>query len=164
MMNVKSSISNPCIHKAECFGMRYEYSTDHIPNNSKSSGICAQSLTMWATSCGRGSVLIGTCSFRMYSLIAMAAGDAQISIGQLLRLAGALIVTTPQDLALIDARRGATLFRTMKVQQGFASVTTFQYTVEYTRQSWGWVHTISRVDTKSECASSSADLVACQVV
>ena len=46
-------------------------------------------------------------------------GDAQISIGQLLRLAGALIVTTPQDLALIDARRGITLFRTMKVTSHF---------------------------------------------
>ena len=42
------------------------------------------------------------------------AGDAQISAGQLLRLAGAVIVTTPQDLALMDARRGVTLFRTMK--------------------------------------------------
>ena len=43
------------------------------------------------------------------------AGDAHISVGQLLRLAGAVIVTTPQDLALMDARRGVTLFRTMKV-------------------------------------------------
>ena len=47
--------------------------------------------------------------------LSLSAGDAQISIGQLLRLAGALVVTTPQDLALIDARRGVTLFRTMSV-------------------------------------------------
>ena len=44
------------------------------------------------------------------------AGDAHISVGQLLRLAGAVIVTTPQDLALMDARRGVTLFRTMKAR------------------------------------------------
>jgi len=37
-------------------------------------------------------------------------------VGQLLRLAGAVIVTTPQDLALMDVRRGATLFRTMKAR------------------------------------------------
>ena len=46
------------------------------------------------------------------------AGDAHISVGQLLRLAGAVIVTTPQDLALMDARRGVTLFRTMKARHG----------------------------------------------
>jgi len=32
-------------------------------------------------------------------------GDAQLSISQLLRLSGAIIVTTPQDLSLIDAAK-----------------------------------------------------------
>ncbi|KAK9788301.1 hypothetical protein WJX73_007554 [Symbiochloris irregularis] len=38
-------------------------------------------------------------------------GDAQISIGQHLALSGAVIVSTPQDIALADAIRGATLFQ-----------------------------------------------------
>ncbi|KAL0019302.1 hypothetical protein WJX79_010711 [Trebouxia sp. C0005] len=42
-------------------------------------------------------------------------GDAQISIGQRLTLSGAVIVSTPQDVALIDARRGANMFRKIKV-------------------------------------------------
>jgi len=42
-------------------------------------------------------------------------GDAQITISQRLTLSGAVIVTTPQDLALIDARRGVTMFRKVAV-------------------------------------------------
>ncbi|XP_072988723.1 iron-sulfur protein required for NADH dehydrogenase, mitochondrial isoform X1 [Typha latifolia] len=42
-------------------------------------------------------------------------GDAQISISQRLQLSGALIVSTPQDIALIDARRGANMFRKVEV-------------------------------------------------
>lgn len=42
-------------------------------------------------------------------------GDAQISITQRLPLSGAVIVTTPQDIALIDARRGANMFRIVEV-------------------------------------------------
>jgi len=42
-------------------------------------------------------------------------GDAQISISQRLPLAGAVIVSTPQDIALIDARRGANMFRKVDV-------------------------------------------------
>ena len=33
-------------------------------------------------------------------------GDAQLTMSQSVPLAGAVIVSTPQDLALIDARRG----------------------------------------------------------
>ena len=33
-------------------------------------------------------------------------GDAQLTMAQTVPLAGAVIVSTPQDLALIDARRG----------------------------------------------------------
>ncbi|KAI5072749.1 hypothetical protein GOP47_0012855 [Adiantum capillus-veneris] len=42
-------------------------------------------------------------------------GDAQISISQRLQLSGAVIVSTPQDIALIDARRGANMFKKVRV-------------------------------------------------
>ena len=38
-------------------------------------------------------------------------GDAQLTMAQAVPLAGAVIVSTPQDLALIDARRGIAMFR-----------------------------------------------------
>ncbi len=37
-------------------------------------------------------------------------GDAQLTLAQTVPLAGAIIVSTPQDLALIDARRGVAMF------------------------------------------------------
>ncbi|MFN3936784.1 MAG: P-loop NTPase [Gemmobacter sp.] len=37
-------------------------------------------------------------------------GDAQLAIAQSVKLSGAVIVSTPQDLALIDARRGIAMF------------------------------------------------------
>jgi ATP-binding protein involved in chromosome partitioning len=42
-------------------------------------------------------------------------GDAQLAIAQGARLAGAVIVSTPQDLALIDARRGIAMFAKVDV-------------------------------------------------
>jgi ATP-binding protein involved in chromosome partitioning len=42
-------------------------------------------------------------------------GDAQLAIAQGARLSGAVIVSTPQDLALIDARRGIAMFRKVDV-------------------------------------------------
>jgi len=42
-------------------------------------------------------------------------GDAQLTIAQQVPLAGAVIVSTPQDLALIDARRGVEMFRRVNV-------------------------------------------------
>jgi ATP-binding protein involved in chromosome partitioning len=42
-------------------------------------------------------------------------GDAQLTLAQSVPLAGAVIVSTPQDLALIDARRGVEMFRTVGV-------------------------------------------------
>lgn len=42
-------------------------------------------------------------------------GDAQISISQRLQLSGALIVSTPQDVALMDARRGVKMFSKVAV-------------------------------------------------
>jgi len=42
-------------------------------------------------------------------------GDAQLTIAQQVPLKGAIIVSTPQDLALIDARRGIAMFRRVSV-------------------------------------------------
>lgn len=42
-------------------------------------------------------------------------GDAQLTMAQNVPLAGAVIVSTPQDLALIDARRGVAMFRKVEV-------------------------------------------------
>ncbi|KAJ3687154.1 hypothetical protein LUZ61_016318 [Rhynchospora tenuis] len=42
-------------------------------------------------------------------------GDTQLSVSQRLKLSGAVIVSTPQDIALIDARRGANMFRKVEV-------------------------------------------------
>jgi ATP-binding protein involved in chromosome partitioning len=42
-------------------------------------------------------------------------GDAQLTLAQQVPLAGAVIVSTPQDLALIDARRGIAMFRKVDV-------------------------------------------------
>jgi ATP-binding protein involved in chromosome partitioning len=42
-------------------------------------------------------------------------GDAQLTLAQQVPLAGAVIVSTPQDLALIDARRGIAMFRRVNV-------------------------------------------------
>ncbi|MEO1720012.1 MAG: P-loop NTPase, partial [Pseudomonadota bacterium] len=42
-------------------------------------------------------------------------GDVQLSMAQQVPLAGAVIVSTPQDLALIDARKGLNMFRKVDV-------------------------------------------------
>jgi ATP-binding protein involved in chromosome partitioning len=42
-------------------------------------------------------------------------GDAQLTIAQQTPLSGAVIVCTPQDLALLDARRGIGMFRRVNV-------------------------------------------------
>jgi ATP-binding protein involved in chromosome partitioning len=42
-------------------------------------------------------------------------GDAQLTLAQNVPLAGVLIVSTPQDLALIDARRGVSMFNKVNV-------------------------------------------------
>ncbi len=42
-------------------------------------------------------------------------GDAQLTMAQQVPLAGAVIVSTPQDLALIDARKGLNMFRKVNV-------------------------------------------------
>uniref|UniRef100_A0A3Q2PPY8 Iron-sulfur cluster transfer protein NUBPL n=1 Tax=Fundulus heteroclitus TaxID=8078 RepID=A0A3Q2PPY8_FUNHE len=42
-------------------------------------------------------------------------GDVQLSITQNIPIAGAVIVSTPQDVALLDARRGAEMFKKVNV-------------------------------------------------
>lgn len=42
-------------------------------------------------------------------------GDAQLTMAQKVPLAGAVIVSTPQDIALIDARKGLEMFRKVNV-------------------------------------------------
>jgi len=42
-------------------------------------------------------------------------GDVQLTLSQKARLAGAVIVTTPQDIALLDARKGIEMFRKVDV-------------------------------------------------
>ncbi|XP_025058242.1 iron-sulfur protein NUBPL isoform X2 [Alligator sinensis] len=42
-------------------------------------------------------------------------GDVQLSVSQNIPIAGAVIVSTPQDIALLDARKGAEMFRKVHV-------------------------------------------------
>jgi ATP-binding protein involved in chromosome partitioning len=42
-------------------------------------------------------------------------GDAQLTLTQTAPLSGAVIVTTPQDVSLIDARKGLEMFRQVNV-------------------------------------------------
>ena len=43
-------------------------------------------------------------------------GDAQLTVLQKIEVAGAVIVTTPQDVALIDARKGLAMFRKLEAR------------------------------------------------
>ena len=42
-------------------------------------------------------------------------GDTQLTLSQNVPIDGVVIVTTPQDIALLDARRGAEMFRKVQV-------------------------------------------------
>lgn len=42
-------------------------------------------------------------------------GDTQLTITQQIPVSGAVIVTTPQDIALLDARRGAEMFKQVNI-------------------------------------------------
>ncbi|KAH0620553.1 hypothetical protein JD844_021131 [Phrynosoma platyrhinos] len=44
-------------------------------------------------------------------------GDVQLSVSQNILVAGAVIVSTPQDIALLDARRGTEMFRKVNVPE-----------------------------------------------
>ena len=47
-------------------------------------------------------------------------GDAQLTMAQQTPLTGAVIVSTPQDIALIDARRGIAMFK--RVERAAAGI------------------------------------------
>lgn len=42
-------------------------------------------------------------------------GDIQLTLAQRLKLTGAVVVSTPQDIALLDARRGVAMFQQVRV-------------------------------------------------
>lgn len=42
-------------------------------------------------------------------------GDVALSLGQLVQVDGAVVVSTPQDVALVDARKGITMFQKVNV-------------------------------------------------
>ena len=42
-------------------------------------------------------------------------GDAQLTMARIVPLSGAVIVSTPQDIALLDARKGLLMFRRVEV-------------------------------------------------
>ncbi len=42
-------------------------------------------------------------------------GDVQMTLAQTVRVDGAIVVSTPQDVALLDARKGIDMFRQMNV-------------------------------------------------
>ncbi len=42
-------------------------------------------------------------------------GDIQLTLAQKVPVAGSVIVTTPQDLALLDARKGVEMFRKVNI-------------------------------------------------
>ena len=42
-------------------------------------------------------------------------GDIQLSLAQKVPVTGAVIVTTPQDIALIDARKGLKMFEKVNI-------------------------------------------------
>lgn len=42
-------------------------------------------------------------------------GDIQLTLSQKVRLSGAIVVTTPQEIALLDARKGIEMFRRVSI-------------------------------------------------
>ncbi len=61
-----------------------------------------------------GDVTWGTLDYLIVDL-PPGTGDAQLTITQRVPLSGAVIVTTPQDVALIDARKGLAMFQKVNV-------------------------------------------------
>lgn len=61
-----------------------------------------------------GDVKWGTLDYMVIDL-PPGTGDAQLTLTQRVPLDGAIIVTTPQDVALIDARKGLAMFRKVNV-------------------------------------------------
>lgn len=61
-----------------------------------------------------GDVKWGTLDYMIIDL-PPGTGDAQLTLTQKVPLSGAVVVTTPQDVALIDARKGLAMFRKVNV-------------------------------------------------
>jgi ATP-binding protein involved in chromosome partitioning len=61
-----------------------------------------------------GDVLWGSLDYLIVDL-PPGTGDAQLTLTQKVPLSGAVIVTTPQDVALVDARKGLAMFRKVNV-------------------------------------------------
>ena len=67
--------------------------------------------TAWGTAWGGGDGGLDV----LYVDLPPGTGDVQLTLAQRYGLHGAVIVSTPQDVALIDVRRAATMFRKTKV-------------------------------------------------
>ena len=72
-----------------------------------------------AKACGAIEQLLTEVNWRPTDIMVMdmppGTGDIQISISQRLKLDGAVIVSTPQDIALIDAVKGVNMFKKVEV-------------------------------------------------
>jgi ATP-binding protein involved in chromosome partitioning len=80
-------------------------------------------------------------------------GDAQLTLIQAVDLAGAIIVTTPQPVALADAIRGITMFRKLEVPllgviENMAYYELPDGTRDYVFGKDGGLHTAQRYDTE----------------
>jgi ATP-binding protein involved in chromosome partitioning len=71
-------------------------------------------MVMWAIEQMLGDVEWGPLDYLILDL-PPGTGDAQLTVTQKVPLAGAVIVTTPQDVALIDARKGLAMFKKVNV-------------------------------------------------
>src|SRR5208337_1309896 len=93
-------------------------------------------------------------------------GDAQLTMAQRVALTGAVIVSTPQDIALLDARRGVRMFERTKVPvlgivenmsyyccPNCATAPTCSATAApgWRRSGWGWISS-----ARCRCCSRSA--------
>jgi ATP-binding protein involved in chromosome partitioning len=105
---VKNELLVPLIaHGVRCMSMGFVTSerTPAIWRGPMASGALQQLLTQ--TSWGELDFLIVD--------MPPGTGDIQLTLAQKVPLAGAVIVTTPQDIALLDARKGIEMFRKVAV-------------------------------------------------
>src|SRR5881392_1885226 len=79
--------------------------------------VAAFRASMSATSCGVVTRIAPESAtvWTMVSWMSPGTGDIQLTIVQTVALSGAILVTTPQEVALIDARKAATMFDKVNV-------------------------------------------------
>ena len=58
-------------------------------------------------------------------------GDVQLSLGQLVAVDGTVIVSTPQDVALVDARKGVAMFKKVDIPVCDTATRTWGQTLIY---------------------------------